>query len=90
MKKYKLSLGVLLLFVIASVILFDETNRCQGCEVRRSLSSTFTYEDCPVCGKTCAVSRYSGKCEYCGEKVYPAVKKIYDDGTVILEDGSTW
>ena len=68
----------------------DETNRCQGCEVRRSLSSTFTYEDCPVCGKTCAVSRYSGKCQYCGEKIYPAVKKIYDDGTVILEDGSTW
>ena len=68
----------------------DMTNRCQGCEVRRSLSSTFTYENCPVCGKTCAVSRYSGKCEYCGEKVYPAVKKIYDDGTVILEDGSTW
>lgn len=67
----------------------DETNRCQGCEVRRSLSSTFTYEDCPVCGKTCAVSRYSGKCQYCGEKIYPAVKKIYDDGTVILEDGST-
>lgn len=68
----------------------DMTNRCQGCEVRRSLSSTFTYENCPVCGKTCAVSRYSGKCQYCGEKVYPAVKKIYDDGTVILEDGSTW
>lgn len=68
----------------------DETNRCQGCEVRRSLSSTFTYEDCPVCGKTCAVSRHSGKCQYCGEKIYPAVKKIYDDGTVILEDGSTW
>lgn len=68
----------------------DETNRCQGCGVRRSLSSTFTYENCPVCGKTCAVSRYSGKCEYCGKKVYPAVKKIYDDGTVILEDGSTW
>ena len=65
------------------------TNRCQGCEVRRSLSSTFTYENCPVCGKTCAVSRYSGKCQYCGEKVYPAVKKIYDDGAVILEDGST-
>ena len=27
--------------------------------------------------------------QYCGEKIYPAVKKIYDDGTVILEDGST-
>ncbi len=67
----------------------DMTNRCQGCEVRRSLSSTFTYEDCPVCGNTCAVSRYLGKCQYCGEKIYPAVKKIYDDGTVILEDGST-
>ena len=44
---------------------------------------------CPVCGNTCAVSRYTGKCQYCGEKIYPAVKKIYDDGTVILEDGST-
>ena len=68
----------------------DMTNRCQGCEMRRSLASTFTYEDCPVCGNTCAVSRYTGKCQYCGEKIYPAVKKIYDDGTVILEDGSTW
>ena len=23
------------------------------------------------------------------KKIYPAVKKIYDDGAVILEDGST-
>ena len=45
--------------------------------------------NCPVCGNTCAVSRYTGKCQYCGEKIYPAVKKIYDDGAVILEDGST-
>ncbi|MEI3233755.1 MAG: hypothetical protein V8S33_04875 [Intestinibacter bartlettii] len=41
-------------------------------------------------GRPALFQRYSGKCEYCGEKVYPAVKKIYDDGTVILEDGSTW
>ena len=58
-------------------------------QVRRMLGSTYSYEDCPVCGNTCAVSRYTGKCQYCGEKVYPAVKKIYDDGAVILEDGST-
>lgn len=64
-------------------------NRCGGCNVRRMLGSTYSYEDCPVCGNTCAVSRYTGKCQYCGEKIYPAVKKIYDDGTVILEDGST-
>ena len=54
------------------------------------LGTTGYYEDCPVCGNTCVVSRYTGKCQYCGEKIYPAVKKIYDDGTVILEDGSTW
>ena len=64
-------------------------NRCGGCNVRRMLGSTYSYEDCPVCGNTCAVSRYTGKCKYCGEKIYPAVKKIYDDGAVILEDGST-
>ena len=57
-------------------------NRCGGCNVRRMLGSTYSYEDCPVCGNTCAVSRYSGKCQYCEEKIYPAV-------TVILEDGST-
>lgn len=65
-------------------------NRCAGCNVRRMLGSTYSYEDCPYCGNTCAVPRKTGKCQYCGEKVYPAVKKIYDDGTVILEDGSTW
>ena len=65
-------------------------NRCQGCDTRRMLGSTYSYEDCPYCGNTGAVSRETGKCQYCGEKVYPAVKKIYDDGTVILEDGSTW
>ena len=64
-------------------------NRCGGCNVRRMLGSTYSYEDCPVCGNTCAVSRYTGKCQYCGEKIYPAVKKIYDDRAVILEDGST-
>lgn len=68
----------------------DENNRCRGCENRRNFSSTCTYENCPYCGKTCAVSRYTGKCTYCGEQSYPAVKEIYDDGTVILEDGSTW
>lgn len=63
-------------------------NRCKGCDTRRMLGSTGFYEDCPVCGNTCAVSRYTGKCQYCGEKVYPAIKKIYDDGTAILEDGT--
>lgn len=63
---------------------------CYGCMARKRLGTTGYYEDCPVCGNTCAVSRYTGKCQYCGEKIYPAVKKIYDDGTVILEDGSTW
>ena len=62
---------------------------CYGCMARKRLGTTGYYEDCPVCGNTCAVSRYTGKCQYCGEKIYPAVKKIYDDGTVILEDGST-
>lgn len=65
-------------------------NRCKGCEASRELFSTYTYLDCDICGESCAVSQYTGKCQYCGEKVLPAVKKIYDDGTVILEDGSTW
>ena len=49
---------------------------CYGCMARKRLGTTGYYEDCPVCGNTCAVSRYTGKCQYCGEKIYPAVKKI--------------
>ncbi|MEI3233077.1 MAG: hypothetical protein V8S33_01155 [Intestinibacter bartlettii] len=49
----------------------DGINRCQGCDVRRMFGSTYSYEDCPYCGNTCAVSRYSGKCEYCGRFIRP-------------------
>ncbi len=65
-------------------------NLCNGCQIRRMLSSTGTYESCPYCDNSCAVSRYTGVCEYCNKKVYPAVKEIHDDGTVIFEDGSRW
>ena len=67
----------------------DDLNRCNGCNMRRDLSSTFTYEDCSVCGESSAVSLQTGKCQYCGAKTHPAVKEIYDDGTVVFEDGST-
>ncbi len=63
-------------------------NRCIGCNMKRDFSSTSTYEDCPVCENTYAVSRYDGKCQYCGAKVYSAIKEIYEDGTIIYEDGS--
>lgn len=68
----------------------EDFNRCAGCFIRRELSSSYTFSECSNCGRDYAVSQYTGKCVYCGTKVLPAVKKIYDDGTVILEDGSTW
>lgn len=59
----------------------DMTNRCQGCEMRRSLASTFTYEDCPVCGKILVQFHDIQENVNIVEKIYPAVKKIYDDGS---------
>lgn len=62
-------------------------NSCRGCQIRRDFSSTSTYEECYYCGEY-GVSQFSGKCTFCGTKVHKAVKDIYDDGTIVYEDGT--
>lgn len=64
-------------------------NRCYGCEARRNISSTMTYADCDYCGSEYSVSRNSGVYNRCGNKVVPGVVDIYNDGTIVFEDGST-
>lgn len=65
---------------------------CYGCEQEAYLKSASCNLPCDYCGDETGLERtvslYTGKCYKCGRKIFPAVQKIYEDGTVIYEDGS--
>ncbi len=69
-------------------LLDSEQIGCKGCFTKRNYSSTSMNRPCPNCGDDDSVSQFTGICWTCNKKTLPAVKNIYDDGTVIYEDGS--
>lgn len=68
----------------------EELSQCNGCFISRDLSSSSFNADCTNCGLESTVSRLTGICSSCDTKILPAVKTIYEDGTVIFDDGSKW
>lgn len=61
---------------------------CFRC-ITESFYKTYDLQMCPYCDlENCTVNLYTGICNVCGRKVKPAVAKIREDGTVILEDGT--
>ncbi|WP_147616901.1 hypothetical protein [Intestinibacter bartlettii] len=65
---------------------------CRGCEAKKTLKSPSNNLPCEFCddgsGLERTVSLYTGKCYKCGKKNFAGVKKIYNDGTIVYDDGS--
>lgn len=68
--------------------MFDEYS-CKGCQIRRDFNSSSTNTDCIYCGAYARVQLKTGVCLDCGKWNYSPIVDVYEDGTVVYEDGTS-